>query len=161
MGERGRIVVIGVGNRYRSDDAAGPCVLDLLSPSVPRHVSLIETEGDCVSLLDSWTRDDEVVVVDAMVSGKEPGTLEIFRDDLAGHRQPPRASSHHLGLVETLALARTLQREPGSVVLIGIEAATVQPGTEISPEVAVGVERAARMVACMWAHPSCRGASDA
>ena len=65
------MIVIGVGNRSRGDDAVGIRVVERLRGSVDCY----ESNGDPSELIVLFGSDPEVVVVDAMVSGSEPGTI--------------------------------------------------------------------------------------
>ena len=71
----GDTVVIGVGNRMRGDDAAGLVVIDRLTGRLPADVRLVESAGDVTHLLDAWRDASRAIVVDAVVSGEEPGTV--------------------------------------------------------------------------------------
>jgi len=131
-------VVIGVGNPFRCDDAAGLEVARRLQ-SVAAH----ESSLGGFELMDLWQEADEVIIVDATHSGAPPGTIHCF-DPLA---QPlpsgAFASSHTIGVVETIEMARQLGRLPGSMAVYGIEAESVATGTTISPPVAAAIEKLA------------------
>ena len=47
-------VVIGVGNRMRRDDAAGPLVIDRLTVKAMAGVRLVEVAGDAPEIIDAW-----------------------------------------------------------------------------------------------------------
>jgi hydrogenase maturation protease len=133
--------VIGVGNAWRGDDAAGLVVARRLRGTVPPGVEVLEREGEPTGLVDAWEEAEAVWLVDAVASGVAAGT--VHRLD-ASHAELPaelfRASTHHLGLAEAVELARALGRLPASVVFFGIEAASVDAGDELTPEVAAAVE---------------------
>jgi len=132
--------VIGVGNRWRSDDAAGLLVAQRLRGTTAAEV--VEHEGEPTALLDVWDGADVVWLVDAVSSGSVPGT--VHRLDAGTEPLPAalfRASSHLVGLGETVELARTLDRLPARVVFYGIEGASFEAGDGVSPAVAAAVER--------------------
>jgi hydrogenase maturation protease len=109
--------VIGVGNRRRSDDAAGLEVVARLRQAVPEEVELLEREGEPTSLIDAWRDADAVWVVDAVSSGAQPGTLH--RLDAIERELPGdvfRTSTHHLGLAEAVELGDTLSPEVADAV---------------------------------------------
>jgi hydrogenase maturation protease len=146
---RGRtaLKVIGIGNRFRSDDAAGLEVVARLRGSLPAGVELLEREGEPTALIDAWAGADDVWVVDAVLSRAAPGTLH--RLDAASGELPAelfRASTHHLGLAEAVELARAVGALPARLVVYGIEAAELAVGEGLSPAVADAVERAAGAV---------------
>ena len=147
--------VIGVGNRWRSDDAAGLIVADRLRST---GIEVVDCEGEPITLIAAFRDEDAVVIVDAVSSGAEPGT--VHRLDAAEGPLPAElfaASTHHLGVPDALELARALDRLPAVCVVIGIEAARFEAGDELSPAVEAAVDAAATAVrrevdACMSAH---------
>ena len=70
-----------------------------------------------------WGPDDDVVVVDAVVSGDPPGTI-VEIDALAAPlpADVSWATTHGAGVAEGIELARVLGMLPKSLVLIGISA---------------------------------------
>jgi hydrogenase maturation protease len=138
------LLVIGIGNAWRSDDAVGLRVARELRGTLPDGVDVIEHEGEPTALVDAWDGADALWLVDTVVSGAAPGT--VHRLD-AGERELPaelfRASTHHLGLAEAVELARALDRLPARVVFYGIEAGSVDVGDELTPEVEAAVDRVA------------------
>ncbi len=136
--------MIGVGNAWRSDDAAGLAVARRLRGTLPAEVDVLEREGEPTALVDAWEGADALWLVDAVVSGAAPGT--VHRLDASDRELPAelfRASTHHLGLAEALELARAIDRLPTRVVFYGIEAASVDAGDELTPEVEAAVGRVA------------------
>lgn len=130
-------LVIGIGNSDRGDDAAGTLVARALKRT--RSKELV----DCVALLELWEGESDVVVVDAMRSGRVPGTVSRF--DAAASELPVRTSSstHSFGLAETIELGRALGRLPSRLMVLGIEADGFGPGDTLS----AAVERAISEVA--------------
>ena len=142
-----RGVVIGIGNRFRSDDSIGLQVLDAVTPRLPSCVDALESNGDAIALVSSFEHASLAVLIDAVRSGGKPGT--IYRFD-GSTRLPTKffraASSHVLGLSEALELARALDRLPHKIAVVGIEAGDVAHGEELSPEAAAALPRAADLV---------------
>jgi hydrogenase maturation protease len=131
------VLVIGVGNPDRGDDGSGPAVAAL----VPGAIAV---GGELADLLDAWSGHEDVVVVDAMVSGRPPGTV-VYLDAVA-HGLPSgfsSASSHALGLADAVELARALGRLPLRLTIIGIEVESCALGERLSARVAAAVESVA------------------
>jgi hydrogenase maturation protease len=147
-------VIIGLGNEFRGDDAAGLAVIDQLRSRGLPGVRLIASDGDPVAMMDAWDGAESVIVVDAVVSGDTAGTVHIWHDSVPSASQSARSSSHQLDLADTLALADALSRSPRGLVVIGIEAAVVAPGRSMTPEVLSGVDRATDVAAAMCCHPA-------
>jgi len=135
--------VIGVGNDLRGDDAAGLCVARALVDLA----NVRELHGEPVGLIDAWDGFERAILVDAIQSGAEPGTVLRFAADEAP--LPPelhRSSTHLLGVAEAVELARALGKLPPLTVLYGIEGASFDTGAPLSPEVEAAVgEVAARI----------------
>ena len=139
-------VVIGVGNRWRRDDIAGIAVLDRLRGRVGDGVELIESDGEPTRLIDAFERAPQVVMVDAVVTGAEPGTVHRFADTDLPDRMGIGQSSHLVGLIGTIELGKLLGKLPNGLVLIGIEAADFNNGEGMTEGVAAGVATAVEAV---------------
>jgi hydrogenase maturation protease len=139
-------VVIGVGNRWRRDDAVGLMVVAALRERVDDSTLLIDSDGEPTRLLEAFALAPKVVMVDAVVTGAEPGTIHRFTDDRLPAQMGIGQSSHLIQLYETIELAKTLDRLPGGLVLIGIEATDFDNGEGMSEPVAGAVEAAADLV---------------
>jgi hydrogenase maturation protease len=133
--EKRLLSLIGVGNRFRSDDAAGLEVVRRLRLAHPPGVRLIEQEGEPASLIESWSSVDEALVIDAVNSGSAPGTLHRF--DVTDAPLPAQVfpSTHAMGLPEAVELARELDRLPGRLIVYGIEGQTWEAGEGLSEPV--------------------------
>lgn len=125
-------LVIGIGNPDRADDAAGVLVVGQL------RRDRTKTLNDCVGLIDVWGDADDVIVVDAMISGQPVGTVTEL-DGRSEFRAATFPSTHSFGLVETIELGKALDRLPESLTIYGIEGANFEPGDDPSPEVLKGV----------------------
>jgi hydrogenase maturation protease len=144
---RHRAIFIGVGNPFRSDDAVGTAVLHFIRSKIPSDVKVMEETGDGTELLEVWRAADRVILVDAVQSGAPPGT--IHRIDARAEKLPSwfsRSSTHAFGVAEAIELARAMGELPDSVVIYGIAGLDFSAGTELSPEVAQAMPKAAAQV---------------
>ena len=135
-------VVIGVGNRWRRDDAVGLEVIDSLRERVDDSVSLVESDGEPTRLLDAFDLAPAVIMVDAVATGAEPGTVHRFTDGELPSQMGIGQSSHLVQLVETIELGKLLGRLPNGLVLVGIEASDFDNGEGMTTAVAAGVQAA-------------------
>jgi hydrogenase maturation protease len=140
------VLVIGVGNEWRSDDGIGIHVVRRLKEwneeqggtmRIPSHEELTLRENhDGISLNDTWQGSQQVIIVDAMCSGQKPGTIRRF--DVQQEAIPrgifPQ-TLHHYGPAEAIELARALNELPAQLILYGIEGANFAQGKELSPEI--------------------------
>ena len=140
-----------MGNRWRGDDAAGLVAAQGLREFLP-EANVVELEGEPVSLLDAWEGEERVIVIDAVVSGSEPGTvhrIDALEDELPDYMR--RTSTHALGLAEAIELGRALDRLPRGLIVFGIEGSSFEAGGKLTPEaergVAAAVDRAAAELA--------------
>ena len=136
----GTVVVIGIGNRYRGDDAAGLEAVRLIRDAAPAGVEVIEVEGDSTSLLDAWGDAETVYVVDAVSSGGEPGAQ--YRFDATIGRPPAQfrhRGTHAFSVADVIELARAIGRLPARLVVYGIEGSKFGFGDGLAPAVETAV----------------------
>ena len=139
MSSREGALVVGVGNEWRGDDGAGLVVARALREARP-DLRVIELGGDPVDLLDALATAEIALIVDATRTGGEPGMVRRLCPTDAGLADTlPHTSSHVLGLADTLALARALDRLPPTVLVYGIEGQSFARGTGLSTRVAEAV----------------------
>jgi hydrogenase maturation protease len=143
------VLVIGIGNASRGDDAVGLAVARRVRDRLAGvdGVSVVECAGDAASLVSLWSASPVVLVIDAVRSGDLPG--RIHRVDLVASRRPVilrGTSSHAFGLGEAIELARALGGLPPRLVLYGIEAGETGLGAPLSPGVAVASALVTRRV---------------
>lgn len=138
------VLVIGVGNDLRGDDAAGPLAAqrvadwDLPGVAVVRARQLLPEHATAVA------GTANVVLIDARVGGSgTPALLPFEEHPVTG------ALSHTTSLFEILALAR---RETGAAPrawVLEIPAVTFDFGAELSPRCEAGIEVALRLLAAV------------
>ena len=156
----GTILILGLGNPHRRDDAAGLEVVRRLEGRVPPEVRLARAPRDGARLLELWKDERWTIVVDAMRGAGAPGSVHRFEVD--GRRSFPRTpatSTHGLGLAEAVELGRTIGQLPGRLTVFGIEAAELEIGDGLTPEVAQGVAIAADRI-CGIVEGSADGPGD-
>jgi hydrogenase maturation protease len=139
--------VIGVGNSWSGDDAAGVLVVRSLRGRVPGGVTLVEHEGEPTALLDAWQEAELAIVVDATSGGGSPGAVRLF--DATSEAVPSHfsgSSTHAFTVAQAIELGRALDRLPTRLVVVGIEGRSFEAGASIEPEVAAAVAAAAETV---------------
>jgi hydrogenase maturation protease len=133
------MMVIGVGNEFRGDDAAG-----LVAARRLRESGLLvhEHQGDMAALIDRWKGADSLILIDAVAPGRTPGA--IYRLDARSaplDRELFNTSTHAFGLADAVELSRSLGTLPQHVLVFGIEAGNLALGVGLSPEVEVVLPR--------------------
>ena len=134
-------LVIGVGNPFRCDDLAGLEVARRLKPHSNDRVTVLEFSGNPIALLDLWNGYDDVLLVDAVSSKSDPGTVQIIN---AVQQTIPsglfNTSTHNLGVAETIEMARCLGRLPEQLLIYGIAGVNFEQGTALSPQLNRAIE---------------------
>ncbi len=129
-------VVLGLGNILHSDDGIGPQAIERLrgDPRVPEDVRVIEGGTLGIELLTYVWDCSYLLVLDAVDVGEPPGTL-IRMSGQELQTLPGHGSAHQLGVADLLVALRVLARQQPTVVLLGVQPATTDWGTELSPAV--------------------------
>lgn len=130
------VLIIGVGNDFRSDDGIGLWIARKLRDQVPPNVRVTEESGEGAALMEAWKGAPSVILFDAVQSGEKPGT--IHRLDAQREKAPVsffHYSSHAFSVAEAIELARSLGELPPKLLIYGIEGRDFGSGTELSPEV--------------------------
>lgn len=139
------MLILGCGNDHRSDDAAGLVAARRLRSM---GVDAVEHQSDSIDLMEAWSGHQEAIVIDAVMTGADPGSVTIWeahRTPLPPDRFP--CSTHGLGVAEAVELARLLGRLPRSLTIYGIEARTFDRDGPLSPEVDEAVNRLVMQIA--------------
>jgi hydrogenase maturation protease len=137
---RAKTLIVGIGNRLRGDDALGCLIAEKLAGT--DDVTVIEHDGEPASLMDRWRGFERVVLVDAVTSGAEPGTifeLNLLHEKLASSTR--NTSTHAFGVAEAVELSRALGTLPPRIVFYGIEADCFSTGGAMSPKICAAIEK--------------------
>jgi hydrogenase maturation protease len=137
---RPRLLVAGIGNVFRRDDAFGVDVAQRLAcTALPDGVEVMDVGIRSVhlafQLLDGY---DELVVVDAVGRGDPPGTVTVAEAAIESGETEP-LDPHRLEPGPLLASVQALGALPPRVVVVGCEPAEVGDGMGLSPAVAAAI----------------------
>ncbi len=130
------MLIIGIGNEYRSDDGAGLIAARRLRTKPGGEIEVLELSGEGTTLMEAWKNADTVILIDAVRSGATAGSIHRIE----AHARPlPQSifhySSHSFGLAEAVELSRALNRLPRRLIVYGIEGKTFEAGAGLSEEV--------------------------
>jgi hydrogenase maturation protease len=136
------ILVIGIGNEYRSDDGVGLLVVRGIRAKPISAVTIKEESGEGAALIDAWQGFQNVIIVDAVSSGATPGTIYRIKAERE-HMQAKffHYSTHAFSLAEAIELARVTGCLPVNVLVYGIEGKIFSAGTRISPAVQIAAKK--------------------
>ncbi len=129
------ILILGVGNVLMGDEGVGVHMIRFLEQEkFPDTVRILDGGTGGFHLLSYLHDYSRIIMVDATMDGKPPGTVTVLTPKFASDF--PRAlSAHDIGLrdlVETAILTRSLP----AIDLITVSIATIQPMTmELSADV--------------------------
>lgn len=135
---QGKVCVIGIGNRLKGDDAAGPELIDRIAGHSRFHC--LDTGVAPENYLEKIVRikPDTILLVDAMDFGGEAGSYRLFSaDQITGGG----LSSHALSLRMTCDYLQ--QRISAHIFILGIQPAQVNMNGPLSAAVRAAVEKLA------------------
>ena len=142
------LLVIGIGQEWRGDDAAGLLVVRSLQEMAGPRVTILENSGSVSDLLAAWQGADWVILADAVAGGGRPGGIYRF----PVHERPlpaelfPATSTHAWGVAQAVALGRVLQQLPPYLMVYGIEGENFGLGQDLSLAVAEAIPEVARRI---------------
>lgn len=139
--------IIGVGNVLLKDDGAGVACIEYLEKSgmAPPGVKLVDGATMGLSLLDEIKKYEKVVVVDAVLMGKDPGSIGKFEAaKIISLKSDSNFSLHEIGLAEALKIGDKIGFDFSNVVIVGIEPKDVSRGEKLTDIVAEKIQALAK-----------------
>ena len=142
--ENHHVLLVGIGNEFRKDDGVGCYVVGkIMSRGGGRLAAkILAREG--TDLIECWRGYGTVYVVDAAMSGSEPGTVHRF--EIPGQEIPKSVfctSTHAFSLADVIHLAQTLDALPPKVIVYGIEAGSFEHGSGLTEKVKASADKLA------------------
>jgi len=144
-----KLLFLGLGNPILSDDAVGIRVVDKIKSIMGDSNGIDFVTGSMAGLriLDVIQGYDELVIVDAIEKGGEPGTLyKIPIEDLESTLH--LTSLHSINLVTAIELGRKMSLKiPKRISIYGIEVKDVVKFSEkMTPEVEESIPKNAEEI---------------
>ena len=132
-----RIIVLGVGNILLSDEGVGVRAVERLSHDyrLPPEVEVIDGGTAGMELLEDLAGADQLIIVDAVRSRQPPATMVRIAGDDVPVFFKTKLSPHQVGLSDVLATLLLIGEQPGNVVVIGVEPASLATGMALTPAV--------------------------
>ena len=130
-----RILVMGVGNVLMGDEGVGVHAVRLLEQRAwPAGVALLDGGTGGFHLLSHVGACDILVMIDATLDGRPPGTITVIEPRYASD-YPRALSAHDIGLKDLVDSAAILGSLP-RVLLVTIAVASLQPmQMTLSPQI--------------------------
>lgn len=148
MATDGSIVVVGVGNDFRSDDGVGLYIARALAALNLPGVTVIAGVADGGNLMTAWEDSRAVSIVDCARSGAEAGTIHIFdplTEDIPADIFP-RFSTHAIDIPESIKLGRLLNALPPRMTVYAVEGENLAAGAELTYKVKTAADKVAAMI---------------
>jgi len=141
-----RVVVIGAGNLLLQDEGIGIHVARALQElSLPQDVQIIDG-GTAPDLIAYNEAVEKLIIIDAIRAGGKPGTIYRLQPQDLADDSPGMLSVHELGVAYNLRLMALMGKKLNEVVIIAVEAQTIDLGIELSPELQAAVPEIVKVV---------------
>ncbi len=130
-----KVVIIGIGNLLLMDEGIGVHVINELEKyDLPRNLELYDGGTGGFKLTDLMHGAGMVVFVDAVETGKVPGTVTIFKlEDVRSVYPKKKYSLHDTDLIEVIKIAELLDNPP-EIEVVGVQPKTINYGTALTKE---------------------------
>ena len=130
------ILIIGIGNPSRGDDALGSLLIDRLEAQNLPDVELLTDFQLQIEYAYDMRGRDMVIFVDASVSGAEPYTFARVQP-----AEDTSYSTHALSPASVLHGYRVLYGEPPEAWTLAIRGYDFELGKDLSPQAASNLDR--------------------
>jgi len=143
-----KTLVLGVGNLILSDEGAGVHVIEHLVRNyrLPGEIQCLDGGTLGMDLLYYLEGIENLLIVDAVQAGKEPGELVRLEGDEVPSYLSIKISPHQIGIPDMLFAAKLKGLYPKNIVLWGIQPENLEVGLDLSPVVANQVDRLVSLV---------------
>jgi hydrogenase maturation protease len=132
------VLVVGLGNLLLSDDGVGVHAIHELMKDPPPNSLPVDVGTAVLDALDLLENSEAVIAIDAIDYGKSPATL--YRFELSDADLSPRQGTlHEITLPVAIGMLPEESRPP--VTVFGIQPASLETGTELSPAVRAALPR--------------------
>lgn len=143
----GRAVVIGLGNRFRRDDAVGVVTAAALDELALPGVEVVTDIVDPLTLLDVWSGARLAVIIDAATAAASTaGRVRCCTLDEVVVA-PERLSSHSIDVGRTYALGQALGRVPEALTIYAVDVVDTGHGVGLTPPVEGAVPQVTALAA--------------
>ncbi len=142
-----RTLVLGLGNEYAGDDAAGVLAVRVLRAELAGDADVVESAASGLALLETFDGYDRAVIVDSIHTGRVPAGT-IIETGLAELGLATAPSLHQAGIPELAAIARRLDMVfPDQTRVFAVEVAgPLTFGAPLSQAVAAAIAPLGRRV---------------
>lgn len=142
-----KLMVVGIGNYILQDEGIGVHAINCLREmDLPAGVEVIDGGTHSYDLVDIFCHAENLIVIDAIQAGGEPGTMYRAPFEELGLRpQESCTSVHQMHFIEAVKMVNMLGHYP-KIIVFGIEPEVVDWGLELTPRVAEKLPRLTELV---------------
>jgi hydrogenase maturation protease len=140
--ENADTLVLGVGNLLMADEGVGIQVIQRLqeSASLPETVQVLDGGTLGMDLLYYLEGTRRLLIIDAVETGCEPGTVIRLENDEVPAHLSAKMSPHQVGIPDMLFAAKLRDLYPEKIVLLGVQPESLEPSLDLSPTVSALVD---------------------
>jgi len=137
-----KTLVLGVGNTLMSDEGVGVHVIERLMAGyvIPKEVQVLDGGVLGMDLLYYLEGIENLLLVDAVETHKEAGTIIRLEGDEVPAFLSMKISPHQVGVPDMLAASKLMDLYPKRLVLWGIQPQLMDIGLDLSPLIASKVD---------------------
>jgi hydrogenase maturation protease len=127
-------LVLGVGNLLLSDEGVGIHAIRRLleTRQLPEDVEIVDGGTAGLNLLYYLEGVDRLVIIDAVETGGQPGTMVRIAGDKVPAYMAMKVSPHEITLPDFLAAAKLRDLYPQEVIIWGIQPGSLEVGIDLS-----------------------------
>jgi hydrogenase maturation protease len=136
-----KVVILGVGNLILKDEGVGIHIIkEMKNKKLPVGVAALDAGTATLDLLSVICESEKIIVVDALRSGGEPGTVYRCLPEELMDTDKESLSLHEVGLLDVLLMSQQLGGHAC------VEPKKIEYGLELTPKVKAAVPRVIQAV---------------
>lgn len=137
MPESNSLIILGLGNVLCGDDGLGVAAVMEIHRRyrVPANVEVLDGGTLGLSLLGYFEAEQDVILVDAITTDAETGTLVRLEGDAVAPAVRHSLSVHQIGVADLIDALRLIEVYPKRLVLLGLVPETLDLGVKLSDPV--------------------------
>lgn len=132
------LLIMGIGNYLMADEGVGVHLVEALQPLGVPGVDLLDGGTGGFHLLEYFEKYRHVILVDATLDGRTPGTIRLIEPRFAADF--PRAmSTHDIGMKDLVSALQLLGRMPRIHLFVVSIESIQQQGIELTETIAASL----------------------
>jgi hydrogenase maturation protease len=141
-------MVVGIGNYILQDEGVGVHAINrLMEMDFPEGVEIVDGGTHSYDLVDFFCQADNLIIIDAIQAGEEPGTMYRAPLEEMGLKSEENCTSlHQLHFIEAIKMVNLMGYYP-RVIVFGVEPQVIDWGLELTPSIAEKLPRLTELVA--------------